>query len=163
MILPKILEREATLLVGLRIKTSLITLDTERLWKSFMPRHKEVKSRVEGVYYSVQCYPDDTDFESFTPTTEFDKWAAVEVDVLHDIPSGMESLEIPSGLYAVFTHTGLSSDFHKTLNNIFGQWLPKSDYLFDNRPQFEVMGDKYLGPENENSEELIFIPIKPRQ
>lgn len=38
-------------------------------------------------------------------------------------------------------------------------WLPASDYNLDNRPHFEVLGEKYKN-NDPTSEEEIWIPIK---
>ncbi len=68
----------------------------------------------------------------------------------------------PSGLYAVFIHKGDASTAPKTFEYIFGTWLPNSEYLLDNRPHFEILGEKYKN-EDPNSEEEVWIPIKPRK
>jgi len=52
---------------------------------------------------------------------------------------------------------GGSSFFQK----IYTVWLPASDYVLDNRPHFEVLGDKYKN-NDPSSEEEVWIPIKPK-
>ncbi|MCB0855813.1 MAG: GyrI-like domain-containing protein, partial [Bacteroidetes bacterium] len=42
---------------------------------------------------------------------------------------------------------------------IFFECLPKSDYLLDNRPHFEVLGEK-AKLNDPNSEEEIWVPIR---
>jgi len=74
----------------------------------------------------------------------------------------MEFYIVPSGLYAVFIHTGAASTAPKTFEYIFETWLPNSEYLLDNRPHFEILGGKYKN-EDPSSEEEIWIPIKPRK
>ena len=73
----------------------------------------------------------------------------------------MESLTLPSGLYAVFHYKGLSSD-PSIFQYIFATWLPQSDYILDDRPHFEVLGEKYKN-DDPDSEEDIYIPVKPKQ
>jgi AraC family transcriptional regulator len=68
---------------------------------------------------------------------------------------------IPGGLYAVFDYKGSSTD-SSIFQYIFETWLPNSDYELDNRPHFEVLGDKYKN-NDPASEEEIWIPIKPRE
>jgi AraC family transcriptional regulator len=65
-------------------------------------------------------------FESFQPEKTFVKWAALQVDPNHKIPSGMEKIIIESGLYAVFQYKGLSNDAAIFLF-IFNSWLPGSE------------------------------------
>jgi AraC family transcriptional regulator len=68
---------------------------------------------------------------------------------------------LPSGLYAVFDYKGSSND-QSIFLYIFGSWLPNSGYNLDDRPHFEVLGNKYKN-NDPTSEEEIWIPIKPRQ
>ena len=53
------------------------------------------------------------------------------------------------------------STFQKTIQYIFLDWLPKSEFQVDHRPHFEKLGDKY-NPTDPNSEEEVFIPIVRR-
>ena len=72
----------------------------------------------------------------------------------------MEAFILTGGLYAVFDYKGLNTD-HSIYQYIFGTWLPNSDYVLDNRPHFEILGDKYKN-NDPTSEEEIWIPIKPK-
>lgn len=89
---------------------------------------------------------------------EFEKWAAIEVSSFDNVPEGMDTYTLKGGLYAVFDYKGLSTD-NSIFVFIFGTWLPNSDYLLDNRPHFEILGDKYKNGDP-NSEKEIWIPIK---
>jgi AraC family transcriptional regulator len=97
--------------------------------------------------------------EMFTPHTHFIKWAAVQVLDFENIPAGMDRLIIPAGSYAIFVHKGPVHTFYRTIQYIYGQWLPDSDYVLDQRPQFEIMTEKYLGPDHPDSEEQVWIPV----
>ena len=99
-------------------------------------------------------------FADFNPTSEIEKWATVEVSDFNKVPIGMETYVLPGGLYAVFDYKGLSTD-SSIFQYIFGTWLPDSDYALDDRPHFEVLGDKYKN-NDPNSEEEIWIPIKAK-
>ena len=70
----------------------------------------------------------------------------------------METFLLEGGLYAVFIHRGSSTDT-STFHYIFSTWLPKSNYILDSRPHFEVLGEKYKNGDPD-SEEEIWIPIK---
>jgi AraC family transcriptional regulator len=41
------------------------------------------------------------------------------------------------------------------------EWLPNSAYALDDRPHFEALGEQYKN-NDPNSEEEIWIPIKPK-
>ena len=57
---------------------------------------------------------------------------------------------------------GIDRTFYQTSEYIFGKRLPEYDYKSDNREHIEVMGDKYLGPFNPDSEEEVWIPIRKK-
>ena len=47
----------------------------------------------------------------------------------------------------------------KHMQYIFDQWLSNSNYEVDQTAHFEVLGTQYK-PNNEDSEEEVFIPIR---
>ena len=85
----------------------------------------------------------------------------MEVHGAADCPAGMDLLELPGGLYAIFTHKGPASDAAATYNYIFREWLPVADYMLDQRPHLAVMGEKYKH-QDDTSEENIWIPVRSR-
>lgn len=101
-----------------------------------------------------------THFVDLKLTNEFERWAAIEVADFNNVPGEMEIFTLPGGLYAVFEYKGLNTD-PSIFKYIFEKWLPKSDYDLDNRPHFEVLGEKYKN-NDPASEEEIWIPIKPK-
>ncbi len=146
-------------LIGKRLTMSFLHNKTGQLWGSFMPRRKEINHRVSTDLFSLQVY-DQTYFQHFNPEKEFEKWALAEVANFDHIPDGFEPFELAAGLYAIFTHKG--PDAVGIFQYIFGQWLPHSDYDLDDRPHFELLGEKYKNGDPE-SEETIWIPVKPKQ
>lgn len=156
---PKIVTIPTKLLIGFSIEMSLAENKTQEIWKQLMPRLTEVKQAVSADLFSLQIYPEDY-FINFTPFSTFIKWAAVEVKNFDGIPEGFQKTEIPAGKYAVFLHKGNTKMFAKTAQYIYGEWLPKSGYTLANKPHFEVLGDAYLGHENPESEEEVWIPIQ---
>jgi AraC family transcriptional regulator len=149
-------------LIGFRRKMTLSDNKTFELWRSFMPRRKEIKNNISSDLISMQVYGASFNFEDFNPDAEFEKWAAIEVSDFEIIPDSMETFTLTGGGYAVFIHKGAASLGAKTFRYIFGTWLPNSDYLLDNRPHFEILGEKYKN-EDPDSEEEIWIPIKPKK
>jgi AraC family transcriptional regulator len=147
-------------LVGKRIKMSMANNQTSGLWRDFMPRRKAIGNSVGSDLYSVGVYS-PLYFQNFDPRTEFEKWAATEVMDSGLVPDGLETIILPGGLYAVFVHKGPASAAPETYQYIFETWLPGSEFLLDNRPHFEIMGDNYKN-EDPDSEEEVWIPLKPR-
>lgn len=148
-------------LVGKSLKMSLANNRTPELWRSFMPRRKEIKNAVGNDLYSLQVYDKEASFQGFKPSQVFTKYAVVEVGDFVLVPEGMETFVLEGGLYAVFFHQGLASDFPKTMQYIFLDWLPNTTYELDHRPHFEVLGEKYKN-NDPRSEEEIWIPIRKK-
>ena len=146
-------------LIGFSTKTILVNDQTAKVWQQLMPRLKEVKNLISSDLFSLQVY-DYKNFNNFSPTTEFTKHALIEVRNFEFIPEKFEKFELPSGNYAVFLHKGTSAEFPKTAQYIYADWLPNSEYVLDDRPHFEILGDNYKGHENPESEEEVWIPIK---
>jgi AraC family transcriptional regulator len=73
----------------------------------------------------------------------------------------MEVLELPEGLYAVFTYKGIPANAAPFFRSIFTEWLPASDYVLDNRPHFEILGSLYQH-NDPKSEETVWIPVKQK-
>jgi AraC family transcriptional regulator len=147
-------------LVGKRMTISLSEYRIGKLWKNFMPYRKNITNRLTDDVISVSVY-DPAYFIHFDPAKEFEKWAAIEVRDFDHIPEEMEAFVLPGGSYAVFDYKGSSTD-HSIFQYIFETWLPHSDYIPDNRPHFEILGEKYKN-NDPDSEEEIWIPIKRKQ
>lgn len=146
-------------LVGKRLTMSFAENKTFALWSSFMPQRRFIANAVDPQQmYSLQLYGKDF-YTNFSPTREFEKWAALEVSNFDAVPDGMETLTIPSGQYAVFHYKGSHNNGFDVFSYIFGEWLPASGYELDDRPHFELLGPKYKNGDPD-SEEEIWIPIK---
>ena len=156
---PTIVHLKEKILIGCFSKMNFIENKTGALWQSFMPRLKEIKNKLSADLFSVQLYNDVYNFNQFNPSDSFTKWVLAEVSAFDDVPVNMETLIIPQGLYAVFLHKGSNAD-NSTFQYIFQTWLPNStQYLLDNRPHFEILGEKYKNNDF-SSEEQIWIPKK---
>jgi AraC family transcriptional regulator len=145
-------------LIGMHISMSLAENKTSGLWRSFMPRRKEIKSNLTSELFSMRVYDASYDFKNFNFHAAFEKWAAIEVKDLDEIPDGMKAFLLPAGSYAVFHYKGLNTNT-RIFEYIFGTWLPTSEYILDNRPHFEILGDKYKN-NDPDSEEEIWVPVK---
>lgn len=135
---------------------------TGELWKAFMQRRKEINNNLTNDLFSIQVYDQSLDFNNFNKDTPFEKWAATEVSDFNSIPVDMETCTLKGGLYLVFVYKGTSGKAADTFQYILGTWLPDSEYILDNRPHFEILGEKYKN-EDPDSEEEIWIPVKPKK
>lgn len=147
------------ILIGKHVQMTMAENKTGELWKSFMPRRREIVNAANTWLYSLDVYDPGTDFLKFTPYTPFEKWAAVEVTAHGSIPDGLEPLVLTGGEYAVFVYKGDSRDGGVFFQNIFTTWLPASGLSPDStRPHFALMGDKYRN-NDPDSEEEIWVPV----
>ena len=147
-------------LIGKSLKMSFAENRTHELWRSFVPKRKNIINAIGSDLWSIQIYA-PLFFDPFNPGAEFEKWAAVEVTDFDFVAEGMETFTLAGGLYAVFVYHGAASAGAETFRYILGTWLPASEYILDNRPHFELLGEKYKN-EDPDSEEEIWIPIRRR-
>lgn len=145
--------------IGKKLHMSLADNKTGELWKSLMPRRNEIANKKSNELFSLQVYHEPVRLGDLNH--EFEKWALVEVTDFESVPKEMETFELEPGLYAVFHYKGLNTD-NRIFIYIFNDWLPGSDYELDDRPHFEVLGEKYKNGDP-NSEEEIWIPIRNKK
>ena len=147
----KTLERPAMTVVGMAIRTKPMSPEIPALWPKFVPRIDEIENISERrVSYGVMRHgPGDMH--------DLNYMAAVAVSNTSRIPSGMESLTIPAGTYAVFRYplSGLGKGF----GEIFGRLLPSSGYVQAPGPYFERY-DEAFDPGNPDSEVEIQLPVR---
>ena len=146
-------------LAGKKITMSFTNNKTAELWRSFMPRRKEITNTVDTDLYSLQLFSSTFNFNTIDSHALFEKWAAVEVTDIENIPAGMETMTLEPGLYAVFLYKGAASEGAKVFQYIFCEWLPNSIYALADRPHFEKLGAKYKN-DSPDSEEEIWIPVQ---
>ncbi|MCB0760399.1 MAG: GyrI-like domain-containing protein [Flavobacteriales bacterium] len=154
---PRIVHAPARILAGLHIRQTTRTDQTVKLWQQFGPRIPLFHNRIGGELFSVQIIDRGVSFSDFDLDTPFGKWAAVQVQD-EKVPSDIDILHVPAGMYAVFMYLGLPQGIHAFLTEIFTQWMPAYGYQFDFRPQFEIMPPNY-SPTNPDAQEEVWIPI----
>lgn len=158
---PEIIMIKEMNLVGMKIRTSLSDNKASELWGTFKSRVHEIAHKKNNDFYSIQIFEEDLGFNQLTPQTFFEKWAAIEVTSIEDVPEGFEVFTLPAGKYARFIHKGPANTFSETLRYIFGTWIPNSSYDLDARPHFEIMDENYK-PDSNDSEEEVYIPIQTK-
>lgn len=156
---PEIRTLSTKTLVGVSNRQSLHNIAMRELWARFMPAcmviHKGVRP---AELFSITQYPSDY-FSAFHPAKTFTKWAAMEW-LSEEIPEGMESVQIPEGTYAVIHYKGSSANT-SVFEFMFREWLPASGYELDDRPHFEILGERYKNNDPDSEEELWF-PVRKR-
>lgn len=156
---PRIEILEEKKLIGMSATMSVLENKTGQLWATFGPQIKNIRTRINTNKISLQVYPTSY-FKEFNPAAKFEKWALVEVSDFDTIPVGLKTFTIGTGMYAVFHYKGSSADA-AIFQYIYGQWIPNSEFTLDERPHFEVLGEKYQN-NRPDSEEEIWIPIRAK-
>lgn len=154
---PTIVHFDEKKLYGKKATMSLVNNKTPDLWRDYSIQSKAIEGYAPTEKYSISVYNEQY-FKGFNPNNTFEKWAASEFSEDYNTPQDFEVIVIPSGMYAVFHYIGSSRDV-SIFQYIFTQWLPSSGYVLDNRPHFEVLGEKYKN-NDPDSEEDIYIPIR---
>ncbi len=156
---PKIETIKEKTLIGMSESMSLVENKTFKLFSSFMPRRNEILHSVSNTIYDLREYPEDY-YQEFKPTNSFIKWALIEISEIDSIPKDMTVFNLPSGKYAVFIENVQYSGDH-LFEYVFTEWLPNAKYVLDNRPHFDILGEKHLQKDPSAKLEL-WIPIKSK-
>jgi len=120
-------------------------------WSDFEHKVNQISNRVGSDAFGIyEEYSESEDRIGFTYI------CAVEVANFDEVPDGMISRIIPEQMYAVFRHTGDLSLLPETLKYIWGSWLPKSDYEYVEKPDFELYSP---GLNPNDPEHVLFLNI----
>lgn len=150
---PEILTQPAMKLVGIAQHYNNADLSLPKLWSAFRPYNNNIPNRVEkncfGIYEGYQETENDVSFTYVctAQVTNFDQ-----------VPEGMQTRELPEQMYAKFTHKGPINKLEQTLKYIWGSWLPKSKYSYEEKPDFELYRPDFNKDPN-NTEIHLHIPI----
>ena len=137
---------------------NLIKNETALLWSGFMPMQNKIANRIGRELFSIQNYPANY-YSAFKAETVFEKWACVQVDEHTSVTNGLEEIVIPQGKYAVFQFKGNPQNPVPFFTEVFTKTLPEAGLTVDERPHFEILGDKFK-KDSDSSEEEIWIPVK---
>jgi AraC family transcriptional regulator len=160
---PKIVLAPEKLLAGYQMEMSFAVDKTPQLFRKFMPQRFNIPHKTSEHIFLVNIFPPQLTLSEITIETLFHKWGTQEVSAKSVLPEGMDYFTLPGGHYAVFIHKGPASEFARTFDFIFGQWLPQSEWMYDySRHRFELIppGNR---PDDPQAEEEIWIPVKAKQ
>lgn len=157
---PEIKTTPSKKLIGMHIEMSLVDNKTFQLFSSFMPLKKTIPNTIGNNVFDLQVYPIDY-YQNFSPTTYFTKWVLVEVSSFDAVPEGMERFVLGAGDYAVFKGK-TTGDPSRIFTYIYTEWLPKSDFVLDDRPHFDILDEKHQR-RDPDAEQEVWIPIKSKK
>jgi AraC family transcriptional regulator len=145
---PQIIFREEINLVGLKIditspfsSKSSYCDDLYPTWMELLRRQSEISNKITDTFYGLTVSPSGDFTEKVVNYI-----AAIPVKKMTEAPKGMVYMSLPEQMVAVFDISTVESDtVNKTIDYIYGYWLPNSGYergvgndyeLFENTTYF---------------------------
>lgn len=127
---PRIEKLGALTVVGLSRQQNLANAQAiPGQWQQFMTRYEEIDNKAETIPVSVTT---DMDGEG-----NFSYLTGVVVSSAGTPPKGLVAQSIPAQTYAVFAHSGHTSEIPKTYAAIWDQWVPQSGKVVSDGPWLE--------------------------
>lgn len=152
---PQILELNTIYLVGMSTLIKGSTRIITDLWSKLDKEITEIKNKkTPEKLYELHYWSEKHDLNGFFVM------CGIETKHLDSISTVLSGKVIPPARYLKFIHKGKSCHVGLTYKYIFQTWLPKSNYKLGIPYEFEYYGDKYLGPNHDQSESEIYIPIE---
>ena len=124
-------------------------------WEKLAKFMKEKKLFSFGQDFIGVSYDDPSVTE--TGKLRYDACASVKKEVKPEGEVGYKVLE--GGLYAIFRHKGPYSEFSKTYDAIYLQWLPESGYELRDAPPLEFYLNDPDSTRPENLKTDIYLPV----
>jgi AraC family transcriptional regulator len=147
---PRIENRDAFIVMGVSARGNPSAMNYGEIWNQFSRYHEQVeKLVVDKVYYNVYFGTQEEDV--------VDLIAGVAIKDISNIPKGLVTREVSAMRCALFKCE--MKDIGKTYDYIYREWLPKSQYEHDEKPDFECFPSD---GGTSDSPVLIHIPIKEK-
>lgn len=160
---PEIVTLDAMTIVGMQSLVSMKHNVIHELWIRFMESGFEIENKAyEGVHVSISWGYKDVGDDG-KKETQFFHLVGAPVTHRGDIPPGFTYKEIAIQKYAKFVHKGSLTTLGQTYDEIFTQWLPASDYLYDvGKCDVEWYDERFRYGE-EDSELDIYVPVMNKE
>lgn len=127
--------------------------DVMALWGEFVLRIGEIPGcQPKEDAYGVLLGYDET-------SGEFSYLACVVSDMTGSVPEGMLSIDISSGIYAVFTFPFVQLE--TIYDYVYGEWLPQSAYLRGNGYDFEFYPEDFI-PSEEGVLMQLYVNVEEK-
>lgn len=126
-------------------------------WMQLIQRQAEIPHRIETIYYGLTISPSG----NFTEL-ELGFLAGAPVTQLETVPDGMVSYPLPEQQIAVFEVSDVAADtVNKTIDYIYGFWLPNSSYTRGFGDDYEYFED-ITTMEDFGRKSKYIIPVVPK-
>lgn len=153
---PEIIARSEARVVGVARQYREEDLNMDTLWSAFRDHVAQITNRVGFDAFGIY-----EEYQEGETGVGFSYVCAVQVADFDNVPKGMITRIIPAHLYAAFRHDGPISSLPETLKYIWGSWLPKSDYEYVEKPDFELYAPA-TQPGNPDKTLFLYIPVRKK-
>jgi AraC family transcriptional regulator len=155
---PKIVTREAQAAIGMGGAFEPKSLwSINKLWNEFLKRTSELQDVQPG--YALGICASELPGISKAESNQIAYVAAMPVYSCEHVPPGMMTVQLPAGKYAVFTHSGALAELPKTIDYIWGDWVPNHKDILNEGPDFELYDERFNGT-TLSGEIDIYLPLK---
>lgn len=144
----KIVNVKAAKVMGMVYKGKNLNGEIPAMWTIFNKRYVELKNADLQVFYGL-CY-------GYESNGDFSYMAGLAVDLIADIPNGMEVVELPAGKYAAFTFKDHISKMGEFWDAIYKIYLPENNLKPLQGMTFELYDERFPI----NGECDIYIPVE---
>ena len=152
----RIEDREAFGVVGMFYHGKNQKGEIPQLWQDFCSRDKEIPmANVSN--HERSCGVSVMDPSDMGPEAPFDYIACLEVKQDKNVPEGMVYREVPPAKWLVFEHRGGLDKFGQTYDEIYGKYLPSTDWKVGN--WCLEMYDKRFDPSSDDSICEIWVQV----
>jgi len=172
---PEFMEMQPFIVVGFTSRHKMpdvrFTHDIPLYWETINMNYWDPLTRLHNVFSKSRHCEYTVCFDIDSSTGEFTYLLGVGVDNPEDyskIEPDMYEMKMPGGLYAKFTTPLVEGSKHiqavrDTWKNVFDNWLPSSEYEFDeSRYDFEYYDERDHPWPNGMAQMDIYIPIQKR-
>lgn len=156
---PDIVNLPAATIVGKRFSASQIKDGYVDVWRLFNKEFRQdfPKSDLCGIFELNKSFPNPNTFN-----LESESGVFIGAD---RSPKGLVSEKydtkiLEGGKYAKFTYIGAIDNLLQFYIYIWGEWSINSKYELDNREDFELYTERFIGEDDIRSEIDIYVPIK---
>lgn len=174
---PQIIEKQPFVIIGFTSRHTMpdvkFTHNIPLYWETINMESAAPLTRLHCVFSRSRHCEYTLCFDTDLVTSTFTYLLGVGVDSKEELAQreqDMYEMKMPGGLYAKFTTPPVSSEKYPqsvrdTWKSILEDWLPRSEYLFDEkRNDFEYYDERDHPWEHNNITQMdIYIPIKKRK
>ena len=158
---PKIVTLPEIQVAGLRGETTLRDNRLRELWDQVRETYTQIPNRAEsGRAFGICEACQDNTLYTMNNEVLFTEVAGPEVTSFEGLPKPYVKKVLPAGRHAVFTHRGTLRRLPQTFEYIWGTWFLATREELDEREDFELYDERFLGYDHPDSEIDLYIPIR---